>query len=124
MPLTPDKEEVIEFQQATVYFDFNKYTEKPEYYEQIARIAQEMLQYLGQKFEIAGYTDERGSDTYNDRLSLRRAQTIRNMLVKNGVSAKDLVVKAYGETKQIVPNAQTEEDHAKNRRVEIKFFNE
>ena len=77
-----------------------------------------MSQFPGQRFEVAGYTDDKGSDQYNDKLSLRRAQTVADILIKRGISKDDLVVKGYGKR---IPAEK--EDYA-NRRVEIRLFNE
>jgi outer membrane protein OmpA-like peptidoglycan-associated protein len=116
--------EIVEFNHVLFLFDFDKSNLKPEFESQLEQIIEEMKLFPGQKFEIAGYTDERGSDKYNERLSQRRAKTVYDLLVKRGADKNSLVLKAYGKTHPVVPNAQTEEDHAKNRRVEINIYNE
>ncbi|CAD6548893.1 Outer membrane protein A [Paraburkholderia hiiakae] len=67
---------------------------------------------------ISGYTDSVGSKAYNDRLSLRRAQTVRNYLQSHGLHASQYEVHGYGFAKPVASNA-TPEGRAKNRRVEI-----
>ncbi len=70
------------------------------------------------KVEIGGHTDSRGSDAYNMKLSLRRAESVRDYLVSAGVPASQLTVKGYGESKPIGDNT-TDAGRAKNRRVEL-----
>ncbi|MEM5316317.1 OmpA family protein [Paraburkholderia sp. JHI869] len=67
---------------------------------------------------ISGYTDSVGSKAYNDRLSMRRAQTVRNYLQAHGLHASQYEVHGYGFANPIASNA-TAEGRAKNRRVEI-----
>ncbi|CAM2147226.1 OmpA family protein [Paraburkholderia tropica] len=67
---------------------------------------------------ISGHTDSKGSKTYNDRLSMRRAQAVRNYLQSHGLHAGQYDVKGYGFSRPVASNA-TAEGRAKNRRVEI-----
>ena len=114
----------LEFKHVLVFFDFDKYTLSPQFLAEVDQLVDNMRQFPGQRFVIAGHTDARGSDAYNDRLSLRRAKAVQELLIKKGISRDDLVLKAYGKRKLLIENAQTEEEHAQNRRVEINFFNE
>jgi len=70
------------------------------------------------KIEIQGYTDDRGSDSYNQRLSQERADAVRQQLIKLGVPAKTLDARGYGEEKPLVPN-NSARNRAKNRRVQL-----
>lgn len=67
---------------------------------------------------IDGHTDSVGSKAYNDRLSLRRAQTVRNYLSSHGLHAGQYEVHGYGFSKPVASNS-TSEGRARNRRVEI-----
>ncbi|HKT95567.1 MAG TPA: OmpA family protein [Paraburkholderia sp.] len=67
---------------------------------------------------IDGHTDSTGSKALNDRLSLRRAQTVRNYLQSHGLHAGQFEVHGYGASRPIASNA-TVEGRAQNRRVEI-----
>jgi outer membrane protein OmpA-like peptidoglycan-associated protein len=67
--------------------------------------------------EIQVYTDEDGSVTYNKRLSEQRAGTVRAALMALGVDSSRLSATGLGSEKPIVPNATSEADRAKNRRV-------
>jgi len=72
----------------------------------------------GTLFEIGGHTDNQGSEGYNKRLSLQRAESVRDFLVKQGVPAALLRVKGYGGAKPVMSN-ESEEGKEKNRRIEI-----
>jgi outer membrane protein OmpA-like peptidoglycan-associated protein len=67
---------------------------------------------------IGGHTDSVGSKAYNDRLSLRRAQTVRSYLASKGLHASQYDVQGYGFSKPVESNA-TPEGRARNRRVEV-----
>lgn len=72
------------------------------------------------KYEVGGFTDDKGKQDYNVKLSERRATAVKNFLVKTGkVNAKRLTVKGYGPANPIVPN-DSEANRARNRRVEFK----
>lgn len=70
------------------------------------------------RVEVAGHTCDLGPAAYNQRLSERRAQAVRNFLVDNGVSADRLVVRGYGEDRPKVRNT-SESNRQQNRRVEL-----
>lgn len=72
--------------------------------------------------ELSSHTDSRGKAVYNQKLSQRRAESAVAYIVGKGVDAKRITAKGYGATKNIVPNAATEEEHALNRRTEIKIL--
>ena len=116
--------EIIEFEHVLFLFDFDRYSLGPQFMAEIDQLVDNMRQFPGQRFVIAGHTDSRGSDAYNDRLSLRRAKTVQELLIQKGISRDDLVLKAYGKRKLLIEDAQTEEEHAQNRRVEVTFFTE
>jgi outer membrane protein OmpA-like peptidoglycan-associated protein len=67
---------------------------------------------------IEGHTDSRGPDLYNEELSLRRAERVRDFLVSRGISADRITVRGLGEYRPVASNA-TPEGRANNRRVEI-----
>ena len=74
--------------------------------------------YPGLKVEIAGHTDEEGSDDYNLALSNDRAKTVMDYLVGHGIAQDRITAKGYGKTQLLVPST-TPEGRAKNRRVEV-----
>lgn len=70
------------------------------------------------RVNIDGYTDDIGPKQYNNKLSVRRAQAVKDYLVYNGVSEERMITKGHGQTNFVADN-DTEEGRAQNRRVEI-----
>lgn len=101
-----------------VNFDFDKATIRPD----AARILDEAVATLKAEPDvqvlIVGHTDSVGSEAYNLKLSQRRAQAVRDYLVKHGISAARLRVKGMGESQPVASN-DTAEGRAQNRRVEL-----
>ncbi len=100
-------------------FDFNKAKIKKIYYPQIKKIADALKNNPKLKIEIAGYTDNIGSQKYNLKLSFKRAEAVKKILVKKfKINPKRIIVKGYGKKYPLVPNT-TDTNRALNRRVEI-----
>lgn len=91
---------------------------KPGSYDEIARVAKVLVQYPQTNILIAGYTDSTGSETYNQQLSERRAEVVKNALMGQGVNPGRLTTIGYGESRPVAENA-TEAGRQLNRRVEI-----
>lgn len=106
------------------FFDFNKSDMKPEYEAQLDELVSAMKEFPGAKFEVSGHTDARGSDAYNMKLSQRRADYIRTLLIQRGFSPDRLVSVGRGFHEPVIPNAQEEAEHEQNRRADIKIVNE
>ena len=68
--------------------------------------------------EVVGHTDRRGADDYNRRLSLQRAQAMRQTLVDRGLDGARIIATGRGEVDPLVPTADNVEE-MRNRRVEI-----
>ena len=68
--------------------------------------------------ELAGHTDNVGSDTYNLKLSSERAEIVKKALIDKGIAADRLESKGYGATKPLMPN-DSDEHRALNRRTEM-----
>ncbi len=81
-------------------------------------VATTLKRYPEKLVEVAGYTDSRGGATYNQQLSERRANAVRDYLIGQGVSAERLTARGYGEESPLADN-DTAEGRAKNRRVEL-----
>jgi len=106
-----------------IYFDLNKATLKPEAEPALREICTFLKENPDVIVEIQGHTDERGSATYNLRLSQARAQSVVDWLVNNGCAESGrLVAKGYGASIPVVRNAKTEAEHALNRRVVVKVL--
>src|SRR6202451_2751740 len=87
-----------------VLFDFNKYTLKPEARERLAKISGIVLAYPDLKLQIEGYTDSIGSDEYNQTLSDKRAEAVRDYLVTSGVSMNNVAARGMGKADPVADN--------------------
>ncbi len=101
-----------------VNFDYDKATLQAEGRPTLDEAAEILKANPDASVEIRGYTDSRGSDSYNMRLSERRAQTVKNYLISRGVSASRLTTRGYGESDPVATN-ETAAGRAQNRRVEL-----
>ncbi|MDR0724548.1 MAG: OmpA family protein [Prevotellaceae bacterium] len=104
-----------------ITFETNSAELNVESYAELNRL----LNFLGQnpeiKIEISAHTDDVGSNEYNFRLSDKRAESVIKFLISNNVDKNRVLSKGYGELKPLVPN-DSDENRAKNRRVEIKII--
>ena len=101
-----------------VLFDFNKYTLKPEAREKLAKVSGILLAYPNLKLQVEGYTDNIGSDEYNQKLSEERADSVRDYLVSQSVADSNVTAAGYGKTHPVADNS-TNSGRAQNRRVEL-----
>ena len=104
---------------SAVLFDVDKYDVRvhPEAEEVLKNLAIVLKEMDVKNFEIDGHTDSDGSEEYNQVLSEKRANSVKNFLVSQGVTA-EITTKGYGESKPVASN-DTAEGKQKNRRVEI-----
>ncbi|MCQ4261449.1 porin [Stutzerimonas stutzeri] len=101
-----------------VKFDFDKSRVREESYSDIKNLADFMQQYPQTNTTVEGHTDSVGTDQYNQRLSERRAEAVRNVLVNEyGVEGGRVNSVGYGESRPVADNS-TEEGRQINRRVE------
>ena len=106
-----------------IYFDFDKSDIRPDAAVELAKIVEVMRENPKMKIDIRSHTDSRGDDSYNLRLSDRRAKATLEWMVKQGIERKRLTAKGYGET-QLVNGCSngvpcTDEEHQANRRSEF-----
>ena len=101
-----------------INFETGKSIIKPESESIISDIQQLLLDYPTLVVSIEGHTDNVGSPASNKTLSLARANSVINALVKNGVDRNRLSAKGWGQEKPVEDN-ETDEGRARNRRVEI-----
>jgi len=95
------------------YFGHNSTVLKPGGYQEISRIASVLNRYPDTRIQVAGHTDQRGSESYNQQLSWNRAEAVKSALVQQGVNPQRIATIGYGETQPISSS------YAQNRRVEI-----
>lgn len=103
-----------------IYFDTaSNQIKSATYYTMLDEVANIMLKNPNVSFSVSGYTDDRGEDSYNQKLSERRANEARLYLIARGVESDRITAKGYGEMNPKYDNS-TEQGRQLNRRVEIK----
>ena len=101
-----------------VKFDFDRAEVKSGSYDDIRNLADFMKEYGQTSTVVEGHTDSVGTDAYNQKLSERRANAVRDVLVnQHGLDSSRIEAVGYGESRPVADNA-TEEGRAINRRVE------
>lgn len=111
------------FEIKEIKFDYNKADIRPDAAVELTKIVEVMREYPKMKIDIRSHTDSRGADSYNLKLSDRRAKATLEWIVKQGIDRKRLKAKGYGETRLVnrcsngVPC--TDEEHQENRRSEF-----
>lgn len=103
---------------ADAFFDFDKAVLKPEGKAKLDDLAQKVKAINLEVIIAVGHTDSVGTDTYNQKLSIRRAEAVKAYLVTKGIEKNRVYTEGKGE-KQPVADNKTKEGRAKNRRVEI-----
>jgi outer membrane protein OmpA-like peptidoglycan-associated protein len=103
-------------------FEFDKADLRPEDKELLARIAGILMTSHDYTISVNGHTDDVGSDAYNQKLSERRAQSVRDYLVQAGLSPEILSVEGHGKSLPLV-RGTSDAARAKNRRVELGLVN-
>jgi len=94
-------------------FDFDSASLKSDAYNNINQVADVLIKYPETTIRVEGHTDATGAADYNQKLSERRAQTVKNALVKRGVAANRVDAVGYGKSRPVSSS------DAANRRVEI-----
>ncbi|MBP5659534.1 MAG: OmpA family protein [Paludibacteraceae bacterium] len=103
-----------------LFFDTGKWFLLPASISELNRVAT-IIRQQGIPVEISGHTDDVGDDESNRILSERRANAVRDYLLKAGIDSKLLTAHGYGESRPVATN-KTPEGRQKNRRVELKFI--
>jgi outer membrane protein OmpA-like peptidoglycan-associated protein len=101
-----------------VLFDVDKATLKPGAREKLAKVAGILLAQPGISIDVEGHTDSTGSEEYNQRLSERRAESVRDYLVQSGIASNAVATEGYGESRPVATNG-TAAGRQQNRRVEL-----
>ncbi len=116
MPAQPQEEPLMVT--ARVHFDFDKHSIKREYIPLLNEVVKTLKENPNVRVRIEGFTDDIGSKAYNDRLALRRAQAVRDYLVKAGIPADRIEVAGFGKERYIADNT-TPIGRLTNRRAEF-----
>ena len=103
-----------------INFAYNSATVEPQFQRTLDQVSQVLGQYDRTYIDIYGHTDSTGSDSYNQGLSERRADSVAAYLESRGVRGARIGTRGFGETQPIASN-DTEQGRAANRRVEIKI---
>lgn len=104
-----------------IFFEFDKYELKEKSITELNEINRFLSNNPTLKIEISGHTDNKGSDIYNNELSLKRAKAVYDYLLESGIERVRMSYKGYGANEPIVSN-ETEEGQALNRRIEFKVI--
>ncbi len=104
-----------------IFFDVDKYDLKPKSLTELKKILKFLQDNPTVRVEISGHTDNSGSAVYNKQLSQKRAQSVFNYLIENGINTKQLIPHGYGSEQPIADNS-TEEGKQRNRRIQFKII--
>jgi len=115
------KEVTVVLDERALLFDFDKSNVKPQYYG-ILQNLKEYIEANDYEVTIVGHTDAKGTNEYNMKLGMRRAESVKAKLLEFGVPADRIVgVESRGEEEPVATNS-TDEGRALNRRIEFKLI--
>ena len=106
-----------------VNFDFNKATIRKPDDADLQKAIAFVKKYTGSQVSLVGYTDSIGGDAYNLKLSEKRAEAVKDYLVKHGADASKIQTSGRGKADPIGDN-KTEKGRFENRRVEVQILSE
>lgn len=105
-----------------VFFDFDKSELRSESFPELRRIISFLNDNPDVTIEISGHTDSFGNDSYNQKLSDRRAKSVAAYLTQNGIAENRLTAIGYGEARPVVSTDLGVKEQQPNRRVEFKIL--
>jgi outer membrane protein OmpA-like peptidoglycan-associated protein len=105
-----------------IHFEYNSADLTADSQSGIEMLTEFLKRNPGLKVELAGHTDNVGSESYNQKLSANRAEVVRNALIANGIDSDRLTARGYGASKPLKAN-DSEEHRALNRRTEMIIIN-
>ena len=104
-----------------IYYDYDKWNIRQDAKKSLDTVVQLLKENPNIKVEIGSHTDQRGSDAYNNDLSQKRAQSVVDYLISQGINEQRLTAHGYGKTQLVVDcNPCTEEQYQLNRRTTFK----
>jgi OmpA-OmpF porin, OOP family len=118
--LEPVKEGSIAILQ-NIFFDHDKFDLKERSITELQKITKFLIENEHTRVEIGGHTDNSGSASYNQQLSEKRARSVYNYLINNGIQSNRLSIRGYGSEHPIASN-DTKEGMERNRRIVFKII--
>jgi len=103
-----------------IFYDLDKAEIRPDAAQELDKLVQTLNDNPKITIELSSHTDVRGKDAYNLDLSDRRAKSAVAYIISKGIDPSRVMAKGYGETRLVVKDAKTEEEHQRNRRTEFK----
>ncbi|MHA6248676.1 OmpA family protein [Pontibacter sp. CAU 1760] len=103
-----------------IFYDFDKADIRPDAATELDKLVQVLNDNPGISIELSSHTDARGTDVYNQKLSQRRAESAVEYIISKGIDRSRITAKGYGESRPVVRNATTDQEHQRNRRTEFK----
>ena len=113
--LTLNKTFVLE----NIYYDLDKFNIRVDAAVELDKLVQIMKDNPTLNIELSSHTDARSSDSYNNSLSQKRAESAVGYMISKGIEKDRMIAKGYGETQLIIKEAKTEDEHQRNRRTEF-----
>lgn len=109
---------------SSINYDFDKHNIRQDAKSKLDVLSEIMVSYIDVKVELASHTDTRGSVSYNERLSKRRAEAAKSYLIEKGIDESRLTIKYFGKEKPIACDGKDCDEalHERNRRTEIRIF--
>ena len=101
-----------------ITFGFDSSALQPQFYPVLDDVAETLREYNQTIVEVAGHTDSKGTDAYNQELSVRRADSVGDYLLSKGLMRDRFIITGAGESRPVASN-ETDAGRAQNRRVEI-----
>ncbi|MEL7146297.1 MAG: OmpA family protein, partial [Bacteroidota bacterium] len=105
-----------------IYYDLDKWDIRSDAAKELDKLVTTLVDNPDISIELSSHTDSRQTDEYNQVLSQKRARSAVDYLISKGIASSRLEARGYGESRLIIPNAQTEEEHQRNRRTEFKVI--
>ncbi len=107
-----------------IYFEFDSYELRQDSEDGLNALSSFLKSYPNVEVELSGHTDDMGDEDYNQRLSERRAESVKKALINKGVSSDRIKTKGCGSSQPLLPNNFDDELRALNRRVSMTFVKE
>jgi len=105
-----------------IFFDYDSYALKQESLPELEKATRFLRENPSIRIEISGHTDNTGTETKNQSLSVNRAKSVADQLIRSGIDGSRIKASGYGSSRPVVPN-DTEAGRQRNRRIEFKVLN-